>query len=72
MKLADYLDERGISHREFSRRIGVSQQAVTGYIHGQRYPKPNIMALIMQETGGLVGPLDFPPLDDIPAAGQVH
>ena len=68
MKLADYLDERGLSYSQFARRIGVSQQAVNGYIQGERYPKPLIMKAIYEETGGRVGPMDFAPLDEIATA----
>lgn len=59
MKLDAYLSTHGLSQSEFAARIGVSQPAVAKYVAGKRIPHRDVMARIVAETDGLVGPADF-------------
>ena len=61
MKLADYLDERNLTHSDMARRIGTSTEAVRRYANGLRLPKPEIMGRIIETTEGVVEHADFYP-----------
>ena len=57
-------------YAEFARRIGVTNESVRRYAHGQRFPRPEIMRRIMAATDGAVGPNDF--LDAVSAPKDSH
>ncbi len=60
MKLADYLDWKGVPAGDFARRIGVNErESVRRYIAGTRIPAPAVMRKIMAETDGAVTANDF-------------
>lgn len=67
MKLADWLkgDPETIPPRpamtptEFGRRIGCPQPTIWRYANDERIPEPEIMARIVEATGGAVTPNDF-------------
>lgn len=59
MTLAQYLEYRGLTEAEFAKRIGVRQNAVNRWKHGERMPNRKFVKAIQRETEGLVGPLDW-------------
>ena len=59
MKLRVYLDENSITHAAFAEAIGVSQQTVSRYVVGERFPRLEIMGRIVQATENAVTPNDF-------------
>ncbi len=59
MKLAEYMDKKGITETEMARLLGVSQPTVSRYLNGERMPKPRTMAKIVAVTRGRVRPDDF-------------
>lgn len=59
MLLKDYLDRRGETMAAFSRRIGVTPEAVRWYCNGERVPRYNSMRRIVAATRGKVKPNDF-------------
>lgn len=59
MKLADFLAEAGLNHREFADRIGVSAEAVRLYLTGERTPRRKVVHAIAAQTGGRVTANDF-------------
>jgi transcriptional regulator with XRE-family HTH domain len=59
MRLQTYLENNGITHREFAEEIGTSQAAVTRYANGLRFPSRDILARIRTATGGRVSADDF-------------
>lgn len=63
MKLADFLAQKGMTHVEFARAIGVTQVAVTRYVAGTRTPRRECMRRIRTVTGGAVTADDFADLE---------
>ena len=59
MTLGQYLAEESISPATFGALIGVTDESVRRYSHGQRYPRPEIMRRIIAATDGAVGPQDL-------------
>jgi len=59
MKLADYLEETGMTQAAFAAKIRVHQRTVTRYVAGGRMPRPTVMKRIEEETDGKVRPEDF-------------
>lgn len=59
MQLAAYLKTNEISDEDFGQRIGVTRQAVHRYKTFGRFPEKEILALIVEATGGAVTPNDF-------------
>eukprot|EP00752_Nemacystus_decipiens_P016921 g15149.t1 len=72
MKLSDYLITQELSPAEFARRIEVGRMSVHRYISGERFPRPEVLARIHQETSGQVTPNDFlaQAHDEIEALGK--
>lgn len=73
MRLDDWLKQRGVSEAAFGRQIGVKQQSVNRYRKHENIPDRDIMARIVDATGGEVLPNDFyglptSPQDDQPEA----
>jgi hypothetical protein len=62
-KLADYLNETGISRHDFAKQIGVSSEAVRIWLVSEtdRMPQRPILARIVEATNGRVTGLDFLP-----------
>lgn len=54
MKLAEYLEAKGITATAFSDRIGVNQPTMNRYLNNVRFPKPEMIAHIEAATGGKV------------------
>lgn len=59
MNLGEYLKLTGTTRREFGRKIGASQPAVTRYVLGDRFPKPDKLKRIARATEGAVTADDF-------------
>lgn len=58
--LADWLESNLVSDAAFARAIGVrSRMTVTRYRRGEQVPRPEIMARIVEATGGAVLPNHF-------------
>jgi transcriptional regulator with XRE-family HTH domain len=60
MKLADYLDKRGVSPSRFASEAGLQPSTVIRILNGDR-PTPSIetLAKIMRASNGEVTPTDF-------------
>ena len=70
MRLAQYLQDNGLSYREFARRIGTPHaRTVERYAKGDRIPAGRMMAAIIEMTGGEVQAKDF--VDPAPAVSTV-
>lgn len=54
MNLREYLDKREISQSEFADMIGVTKQAVSKYLSGERSPKTPVAMKIQKITHGNV------------------
>lgn len=54
LTLEKYLAENGFSAACFAEKIGVTGEAVRRYAAGERIPRPQIMARIVEATGGAV------------------
>ncbi len=59
MKLKEYLAKNAIKQKDFAKKIGVTDVAVTNYCLQNRVPKPSVMAKIYAATGGLVDANSF-------------
>lgn len=62
MKLNAWLRKarsRGVTVRDFARRVGVSERSLFRYLSSERVPRPPVMARIIYETKRRVGPADF-------------
>lgn len=59
MKLKKYLAQFAIKQKDFARKIGVTDVAITNYCFGNRMPKPPVMRKIFDATGGLVDANSF-------------
>lgn len=59
MKLANFLESKGISQAKFADLIGVEQAAISRYITGTRMPRKEHLARIRTVTGGAVTADDF-------------
>ena len=46
LRIAESLQNRGISQKDLARRIGVTEAVISRYISGEREPKPNVLANI--------------------------
>ncbi|MBP2228020.1 DNA-binding transcriptional regulator YdaS (Cro superfamily) [Azospirillum agricola] len=67
MTLDDWLTRTATKEEAFAALIGTSQAAVNRYRHGQRVPRPRVMARIAEATGGAVTANDFHDLPNGPA-----
>lgn len=61
MTLSEYLDSHTLTLTAFAERVGVSVEAVRRYTDGDRLPRPDVMARIVEATAGAVQPGDFYP-----------
>lgn len=59
MTLKEFLKIKKISIEDFAREMGLSYAAVRQYTNAGRVPKPKVMRLIINVTGGAVQPNDF-------------
>jgi transcriptional regulator with XRE-family HTH domain len=66
MWLFEYLIANGISQAAFAARLRVSQMAVSRYARRAAIPRPDIMARIVDATGGQVTANDFYGPTEIP------
>jgi transcriptional regulator with XRE-family HTH domain len=57
--LADHLEQEGITHAEFARRLGVTDSAVWRWAHGERSPGLKLAFAIEKETGGKVSAVSW-------------
>jgi DNA-binding transcriptional regulator YdaS (Cro superfamily) len=58
MKLADWLTQAKVKRGDFARRVGISQQHLTGLCKDAR-PSLALALAIERETDGAVKPADF-------------
>jgi 3,4-dihydroxy 2-butanone 4-phosphate synthase/GTP cyclohydrolase II len=75
MRLAEYLEAKGIKKGDFAREIGVTAGWVTCLCDGSGWPSQDVAERIASATGGEVTPNDFmssPPTspDDIRATAE--
>ena len=61
MKLKAYLDEYGITRREFGAKIGRDAAQVSRWANGSAVPRLQIAHRIREVTDGMVTPEDFLP-----------
>ena len=54
MNLREYLDRKGLKHRYFAARVGLSQACFSNYLTGRRGVNPLIAKRIARETKGAV------------------
>ena len=59
MKLRSFLKFNGISNKEFSGKLGISNVSLSRYISGDRFPNTKILHKIYRLTDGLVDANDF-------------
>lgn len=59
MQLGRYLQNEGLSMRQFADEIGVSVQAISRYVNEGRMPEKKILVKILKITNGRVRPDDF-------------
>ena len=59
MNLKQYIDENQMSYTQFANILGVSAKTIQRYAAENRVPRGDVMALIVQATGGAVMPNDF-------------
>lgn len=59
MQLSQYLQEQGLTLRQFADQIGVANAGVISKYLAGRVPRPSIMQAIVRETSGKVLPGDF-------------
>jgi len=60
IKLKQYLEENGLSQREFGERIGVRQSVVSRWCSGVAYPDWECsLPRIIKATGGMVDANSF-------------
>ena len=59
MKLKSFLRFNGISNKEFSKNLGISNVSLSRYMSGNRLPNTKILNKIYQLTDGLVDANDF-------------
>lgn len=60
IKLKQYLEENGLSQREFGERIGVRQSVVSRWVSGKAYPDWECsLPRIIKVTGGKVDANSF-------------
>lgn len=68
MKLAEYMDANELTQPELAKRLSVSQSAISQWLSGARFPKPEMLSRIRDLTDGAVTPNDFLPASDTEAA----
>ena len=59
MHLRQYLKVKNLTAEKFGVLAGVSKHAVGKWCRGERFPRPEVMAKIIEVTEGAVGPEDF-------------
>ena len=59
MKLSDYLAQNDFATKTFAARLNVTDEAVRLWATGGAIPRKNVMADIVEATGGAVQPNDF-------------
>lgn len=60
MQLTEYLSKNGLTVPKFGLRVGVpNRQTMYQYAKGIRFPPPEVLARIREETGGTVTADDF-------------
>lgn len=59
MTLSGWLKAQGLSDVAFAAQIGVTRQALYRYRQGERFPHRDVMARIIEATGGAVTANDF-------------
>jgi len=76
VRLSDYLTAQKLPFADFGHRVGVTGESVRLWVHGKRVPRPDVMARIVDATGGAVQPGDFYPTstvgDSTPLTGVVR
>lgn len=59
MKLRNWLDEKGLSARDFAARVDVSEGQMSRILRGLSQPSPALARRIDEATGGQVTPSDL-------------
>ena len=54
MKLADYLAKNGLTHDDFSRKVGVTRPMITLLVNRRKNPSLKLVKRIEDETKGEV------------------
>lgn len=63
MKLKKYIKENGLTVKEMALKLGVSRQAVHGWLNGNSVPGAANLYKITMITGGAVALSDFVDFD---------
>jgi len=59
MQLKEWIKEKEMTQQEVADALGVAQGLVSSWCNGERLPRPENMAKIVELTGGEVQPNDF-------------
>jgi transcriptional regulator with XRE-family HTH domain len=59
MTLKQYLKKHGIRPEDFAAKIGYSRGAMLKWVSGERFPRPEAISRIADETNGKVTANDF-------------
>lgn len=59
MQFKEWIKKRGKTQQEVANDLGVAQGLVSSWCNGDRLPRPENMAKIVEYTGGEVQPNDF-------------
>ena len=59
MKLRDYLKKYSFSHRDFAKKVGVSQAHISNIVSGNKGASPSLMKEIEDVTKGEVSMYDL-------------
>jgi len=65
MKLAQYLQQNGISQSDFAREVGVKQATISRLCGGRPHISVDLAVRIHKATGGLVSALSWPGLSEL-------
>lgn len=59
MLFKDWIKKTGKTQQEVANDLGVAQGLISSWCNGERLPRPENMAKIVEYTGGEVQPNDF-------------
>jgi 3,4-dihydroxy 2-butanone 4-phosphate synthase/GTP cyclohydrolase II len=72
MRLAEYLEAKGIKRIDFAREIGVTPGWITSLCDGSGWPSRDVAEKIAAATAGDVTPDDFLPGPDAPTPAEAR
>ena len=54
MNLKEYIDEKGMTYRQFAEQLGIRQDSLKGIVYGRKNPSINLAIQIQMLTKGQV------------------